>query len=392
MTETPTFDIAIIGAGPGGLCAAHGLANLGFSVAVFERARALRPIGAAIGLAEPGYQALALINADLATQVRALAANPQRQMLMRPNGEVLFSDESPLAGTPFTWLGWYSLQSSLHNTLPPTVSLHLNHKLINFTKVADPSQAPLRLQFENQPDVGARLLIGADGYHSAVRSLTLGDGAPLYTGTMTWRGMLPRQILAPLPEPFAEGAGVQMVVGDQKNFWIMDAGAEVLAWGGTALHPTTEKSTDVLAKVLQVFDRWTPFVEKVIRATDPTTIVETGVFDRHPVPKWGDRERITLLGDAAHPMRPYLGLGTTMAFEDAVALTKGLKGLNLQDTPSVAKALTDYEEERIAIAAPLQLKSREGGEGSHASDHADKIKAGFEALAARRRQEMAISD
>jgi 2-polyprenyl-6-methoxyphenol hydroxylase-like FAD-dependent oxidoreductase len=76
-----------------------------------------------------------------------------------------------------------------------------------------------------------------------------------------------------------------------------------------------------------------------------------------------------------------------MAFEDAVALTKGLKGLNLQDTPSVAKALTDYEEERIAIAAPLQLQAREGGEGSHASDYADKIKAGFEALAARRRQE-----
>ena len=56
MTETPTFDIAIIGAGPGGLCAAHGLANLGFSVAVFERARALRLIGAAIGVAKPGIR------------------------------------------------------------------------------------------------------------------------------------------------------------------------------------------------------------------------------------------------------------------------------------------------------------------------------------------------
>jgi salicylate hydroxylase len=388
MTETPTFDIAIIGAGPGGLCAAHGLANLGFSVAVFERARALRPIGAALGLAEPGYQALGLINADLATQVRALGANPQRQLLMRPNGEVLFSDESPLAGTPFTWLAWYNLQTSLHNTLPPTVSLHLNHKFVNFTKVADPSQAPLGLHFENQPDVGARLLIGADGYHSAVRALTVGDGGPLYTGTMTWRGILPRQILAPLAEPFAEGAGFQLVVGDRKNFWIMDAGPELLAWTGTALHPTTEKSTDVLAMVLQVFDQWTPFVERVIRATDPTAIVETGVFDRDPVSQWGDRERITLLGDAAHPMRPSLGLGTTMAFEDAVALTKKLNGLNLQDTPSVAKALTDYEEERMAIAAPLQLKARQGGEASHAPNVADQLKAGFElALAARRHKQ-----
>jgi salicylate hydroxylase len=336
---------------------------------------------------------LALINADLATQVRALGANPQRQLLMRPNGEVLFSDESPWAGTPFTWLAWYNLQTSLHNTLPPTVSLHLNHKFVNFTKVADPSQVPLRLHFENQPEVGARLLIGADGYHSAVRSLTVGDGAPLYTGTMTWRGILPRQILAPLAEPFAEGAGFQLVVGDLKNFWIMDAGPEELAWGGTALHPTTEKSTDVLAMVLQIFDQWTPFVERLIRATDPTTIVETGVFDREPVSQWGDRERITLLGDAAHPIRPSLGLGTTMAFEDAVALTKKLNGLNLQDTPSVAKALTDYEEERIAITALLQPKARQQGEASHASDLADQLKAGFElALAARRQQEMTISD
>ena len=168
----------------------------------------------------------------------------------------------------------------------------------------------------------------------------------------------------------------------------MDAGPEVVAWTGTALHPTTEKSTDVLAMVLQVFDQWTPIVERVIRATDPTTIVETGVCDRDPVSQWGDRERITLLGDAAHPMRPSLGLGATMAFEDAVALTKKLNGLNLQDTPSVAKALTDYEEERIAIATPLQLKARQGGEASHTSDIAEQLKAGFElALAARRHKQ-----
>jgi 2-polyprenyl-6-methoxyphenol hydroxylase-like FAD-dependent oxidoreductase len=80
-----------------------------------------------------------------------------------------------------------------------------------------------------------------------------------------------------------------------------------------------------------------------------------------------------------------------MAFEDAVALTKKLNGLNLQDTPSVAKALTDYEEERMAIAAPLQLKARQGGEASHAPNVADQLKAGFElALAARRHKETSL--
>jgi 2-polyprenyl-6-methoxyphenol hydroxylase-like FAD-dependent oxidoreductase len=80
-----------------------------------------------------------------------------------------------------------------------------------------------------------------------------------------------------------------------------------------------------------------------------------------------------------------------MAFEDAVALTKKLNGLNLQDTPSVAKALTDYEEERIAIASPLQPKARQQGEASHTLDIADQLKADFElALAARRHQETSV--
>jgi len=100
MTEgnssSNVVDIAIIGAGPGGLSAAHALARLGFSIRVFERAKVLRPIGAALGMGEIGYAALAEIDAVVAQQVRKSAVNPKRQVLMRPNGEVLFADESPL--------------------------------------------------------------------------------------------------------------------------------------------------------------------------------------------------------------------------------------------------------------------------------------------------------
>jgi 2-polyprenyl-6-methoxyphenol hydroxylase-like FAD-dependent oxidoreductase len=85
MTEssasTSLVDVAIIGAGPGGLSAAHALTHRGFSVGVFERARVLRPIGAALGLGEPGYAALREISPDLCEQVRARATNPQRQLL-----------------------------------------------------------------------------------------------------------------------------------------------------------------------------------------------------------------------------------------------------------------------------------------------------------------------
>ncbi|MDF5721131.1 MAG: FAD-dependent monooxygenase [Rhizonema sp. PD37] len=380
------FDIAIIGAGPGGLCAAHALANQGFSVGIFEQAHVLRPIGAALGLRDMGYAALAEISADLAHQVRALAVNPKRQMLMRPNGEVLFADESPLAGTSFTWLGWYNLQTCLHKALPTTVSFHLNHALTGFTRDSHQGEKLLRLQFRQQEDVYTRLLIGADGYNSVVRKITVADGAPLYTGTMTWRGIVERKNILPLADPFVEAAGFQLVVGEKKNFWIMDVGTELIAWGGTALHLNQGKSVSALETVLQIFQQWPPLVERMIRATDPKAIVETGVFDREPVPQWGDGRRVTLLGDAAHPMRPYLGLGTTMAIQDAVALAKRLASTDLGDSEQLGIAISTYEQERIAITAPLQRKARHTGAESHADDHADRLKEELVATLAARRQ------
>ena len=305
---------------------------------------------------------------------------------MRPNGEVLFSDESPLAGTGFTWLCWYNLQTCLSKALPATVSLYLNHPLIGFARTANQGEEQLCLKFHQQKDRYARLLIGADGYNSVVRTITVADGAPLYTGTMTWRGILQRQNLAPLAYPFVESAGFQLVVGEKKNFWIMDAGPQLLAWGGTALRSNQEKSSSALETVLQTFEQWPPLVERVIRATDPEAIIETGVFDREPVSQWGDWRRVTLLGDAAHPMRPSLGLGTTMAIQDAVALARVLACSDLGDEEQRGVALRTYEQERIAVSAPLQRQARQGGDASHAADQADRLKEGFSAaLAARRR-------
>ena len=83
LSSTSPIDIGIIGAGPGGLSAAHALANQGFSVEVFERAQALHPIGAALGLAEQGYAALQEISPLITTQVRTQATNPKRGLMSR---------------------------------------------------------------------------------------------------------------------------------------------------------------------------------------------------------------------------------------------------------------------------------------------------------------------
>jgi salicylate hydroxylase len=369
-----TLDVAIIGAGPGGLATAHSLAKLGFSVAVFERAKAFRPIGAALGLGDMGYDALDAIKSDFAEQVRKLAANPQYQLLMRPNGEILFADESPFSGTNFTWLAWYSLQTCLRNTLPKNVSLCLNYCLIDFQY---DSNFLLKLKFQGQNDLYTKLLIGADGYHSSVRAKTVEDGEPLYTGTMTWRGIFPRQALT-LDFPFNQGNGFQLVVGEGKNFWIMDAGNNLIAWGATALQESSQKSPSPLLKLQQVFSSWLPLVNDFIKVTEPNTIIETGVFDRESVSQWGDSKRVTLLGDAAHPIRPSLGLGTTMALQDAVTLGQVFDGVNLINTTQVSEAIQTYEKERIKVTTPLVEKARQGGLDSHAEDQADRLKIAFE--------------
>ncbi len=286
------FDVGIVGAGPGGLAAAHAISKQGFSVAVFERAKELRPIGAALGLQAEGYAALEGIDKKLARRIRSLSTNPKHLSLVRPNGEVLFSDECPLYDTPFTWTAWYTLQTCLRESLSECVSLFLDHRVQSFSyNTNDPDN--VNVEFKNQKSCTVKFLVGADGYNSAIRSITVGDGPPNYTGTMTWRGILPKAAAAAtLPAlrahpPFhEEDRGFQMIVGERKNFWIMDSGPDLLAWTATAERASPVPSGDALRTVEAEFGRFPPLARGLVRATDPAAIVESGVFDRAPVSQW----------------------------------------------------------------------------------------------------------
>lgn len=260
------------------------------------------------------------------------------------------------------------------------MELILGHAFTEFEQ-AEPG-GPLTLHFQDQVPRRSLVLVGADGYRSVVRAQTVGDGEPLDTGTMTWRGRVSTEALAPLKEPFDSGAGFQLVVGEGKNFWIMQAGPHHIAWGGTARNPSLSPGVGALVHALETFANWPAICQCCIHDTAQEAIVESGVFDRLPVPSWGDGKRVSLLGDAAHPIRPSLGMGTTLAFEDAVALAASLEGIHLEDSAAVALALLRYENERIAITAPLQEQARREGDASHAEDQADRMADGFRRMLA----------
>jgi len=396
------LDVAIIGSGPGGLSAARALHHItGLSkVVVYERASAFRPIGAALGLNTLAYDTLKEFGMDLHDRVRSIGSNPQRHVLQRPSGEIIYDDESFLANTDFNWLSWYNLQTALRVAAEGDadtggISIQLNSKLVDFEE--DEEAGIVRLHFDDGKVVHTRMLIGADGYNSIVRGKTVDDGKPIFTGTMTWRGVMDRSHFNKIVkiEPFKSiGDGVNLsIVGDAKNFWVMDCGEGQIAWTGTAIY-NNENSADKHApaniKALNVFKNWPPIIETLIEATEASAIVESGVYDREPVSSWGALKgtfkRTTLLGDAAHPIRPSLGLGSTLAFQDSKCLADNLSGVDLGNTENVANALKLYEKERIDVTTPLQKKARQEGANSHAENRAEQMKAHLDASLATKKK------
>ena len=372
------LDVAIVGSGPGGLSAAIALSKLPNieKINIFERASAFRPIGAALTLNTLAYEALKDLDEKVHDHILKLGSNPKHHILQRPSGEILFNDESMFYETDVHWMAWYDLQTALKGFLPSDkVSIQLNSKLVDFHE--DEENGVVSLSFENGDIVKTRMLIGADGYKSVVREKTVGDGKPIYTGAMTWRGVMDRSYfdsIVDMQEFHDMKDDVNLFIcGNGMGFWVMDCGSGKIAWTGNALYenenPSSESTTTVITRALEVFKTWPSIIETLVRSTEETAIVESGVYDRDPVTSWGVSngryKRSTLLGDAAHPMRPALGLGGTMAFHDSSCLAKKLSGIDMKNTEEVAMALKAYEKERIATTTPIIIKSREVGQFSN---------------------------
>ncbi len=350
--------VSIIGGGIGGLATAAALLKKGFKVQVYERAQALRPVGAGLTLSPNGLNSLAAIEPKIVEALKQAGSEVQNLTMKRSSGEVIISKPIALAepfGEPMLNIMWSRLQSILASVLPPDI-VHLNHRCV----AIEQHKSGVEAIFENGKRAESDLLIGADGINSVIRQALVGDGAPAYAGRMSWRAVIkfPHEDLIPNGSTGFTGP-------DGKNFMLFDMGEGYTCWSAGALLAEPLPSAppnEVKDRVLKTFSGWAELVEGIVKATPAADIVERTISDRPPLRRWSNG-RVTLLGDAAHPVVPALGQGANITFEDAYEIAEFLAS-----SPDIETALHAYESSRIPRTDAIYARSASQGVSSYKPD------------------------
>ncbi len=333
----------VIGAGIGGLCTAIALQNKGWEISIFDKATALSEVGAGIVLAANALHALARLGVgDL---VRKRGASVGRAEIRTWKGEMLV-DFSTAEHTESYLINRGILQQILLDSLQEGTSIQLNTSLVTINQNDEKVEAVL----SNGNKVVGDVLIGADGFHSVVREQLFGVGEPRYGGYTALRGICDFTDSNYTTE---HGGGFE-AWGPGKRFGFSHIGQGKVFWFAAINMPQgIEIPKGERKKVaLQTFEGWYNPIETVIKATEESAILHHDIFDRKPIVKWS-KGKITLVGDAAHPMLPNLGQGGAQAMEDAVVLANCLSTSN-----SVAESLRIFEEKRIPRTSRIIVQSR----------------------------------
>ena len=216
--------------------------------------------------------------------------------------------------------------------------------------------------FDNGAHIAADVLVGADGIHSAVRAALFGEEAPRFAGCVAYRGLVPVERIADLGLEL----GSQSWVGPGAHFvhYFVSRG-ELLNFVGWTEHDrwNREDWTDraTIERALAAFEGWHPQVRRIIAAAETCFI--WALFDRDPLPRWSVG-RTTLLGDACHPMYPFMGQGAAQAIEDGATLAACLAA----GAADPAEALRHYERLRLPRVTRLQEMSRANKTRFHMPD------------------------
>jgi salicylate hydroxylase len=348
--------IAVIGGGIGGLTAAQALRQRGLEVRVHEAAPELKEIGAGVALGPNAMKALRSLGLEAA--VRAVAYEGEFQLLRNwKTGRVISRTTRRSAAERYGAAG-----CSVHRAdLLDVLAAGLPTSLVQLGARCDSVKADRHVaaaHFTNGTEEEADVVVGADGIHSAVRTNLFGPDAPRFTGKICYRAVIPVDAVKGGPP------------GPDNATWLGPHGAVVVyrVRRGELINVVAHYDDETYQheswitecdreEVLERYRGWWPPLERLFSAGD--TWYKWALYDRDPIPRWTEG-RATLLGDAAHPMLPYLGQGACQAMEDGCVLAAALDAM--EDDPA---ALARYEQVRRPRASRVVIRSRERGEDNH---------------------------
>ena len=341
--------IAVIGAGLGGLTAAGFLQRAGFAVSVYEQAPAFSRIGAGIILSANATKVLR----RLGLEDGLIASGIKSQSYVSrawDNGEVMAEFVFDAAreahyGGPYVHIHRGDLHAVLERGVAPG-TISFNRQLIDIKH----SSGLMRLAFADGATAEADIVIGADGIRSKVREFLCGPEPPQFVGAVAYRAIFPAERLNGFFIP-----DCTKWWGDDRHclpYYLTGRRDEVYAIGVVPAPSWEHGDTSIQSSrehYLQSFSGFHADLQRVLQAVDSVTLWP--IFDRARNDCWSDGPggRLVLLGDACHPMRPFMAAGGAMAVEDAAVLSRCLAAF---DDP--AEAFRRYEATRIPRVAKVQ--------------------------------------
>ena len=334
--------IAIVGAGIGGLAAALALIRRGIDVEVYEQAHELREFGAGVQVSANGTRILyALGLKDALEQVQVLPAG--KVVRLWDTGQCFKQFDLGMESVERYGSTYITIhRGDLHSLIAQALTrekpdaIHLGHKLVRLSQ----DREGVQLEFEATAPARAGLVIGADGVHSVVRANLIRDAQPQFCGIVAWRGVVP---VGSLPESIATNVGTQWVgpgghavhyplrAGTLLNFVGLRERSDWTVEGWNVRGTTEEFARD--------FGGWHDDVQAIISKIDAP--YKWALALRPALPAW-TVGRCTLLGDACHPMVPFLAQGAVMALEDGMILARCLE----KYAPDHQTAFAHYETAR----------------------------------------------
>jgi salicylate hydroxylase len=346
--------IAIVGGGIGGLTTALALSQNSHDITVFERSAGIREIGAGVQISPNAGRLLHSLG--LGAAYSEISVNPHRVVLRRWEDDSIIRatdlDESFISQhqVPLANVARNELVEIIGNAVAARANVTL--KFSTHVVAVEPGESSSVVLFSDGSSQTFDIVIGADGIHSVVRPCVGGVDKPRFSGSAAYRALVPRSAVEDLPIDVTNRMGpdrhvVSYFIGRNRSHLNLVCISPEDSWESESW---TEQGT--MEDLYSRFEGWSfDFLSLLGRVEEP--VFRWALYDREPLEQWGIGTT-TLLGDACHPMLPFMAQGSCQAIEDAVVLARCLSDVSTSDAVS---ALRRYEDARQGRTAQVQTSS-----------------------------------